>query len=176
MWKLKAATIIDQLNNINWQVVVVKIADLVLVKGTGPISDLIEDISRSPYSHVAGIVKENEIIEAEGFKKTDYDGADKYKGTADIYTCDALTYEQRKKIVEYVKKYVGSHYDYSMLLVECVRYWFHKVLPHKEYRNHICSTLWNDAYKSVGIYLTDIIYPSPGELANSKLLRKIGHL
>lgn len=41
-----------------------RIADLIFVRGTGPISRAIEEIEHSPYSHVAGVVKENELIEA----------------------------------------------------------------------------------------------------------------
>jgi len=150
------------------------IGDLVLVRGIGIVSDIIEDIEHSSYSHSAGIVSDGTIIEAQGFQITNYVPLSKYKGMADIFTCDILTDKQREEIVEYVRKEVGSHYDWLLLLLEGIRYLFHIIIPYKEHKNRICSTLWNDAYKSVGVDLCpNIKYPSPADLSKSKLLRKV---
>lgn len=154
-----------------------KLGDIILVHGTGFYGAVIGGIEHSIYCHTAGIVKDNEIIEAQGFQTTNYEGLDKYNGQADVFTCDILTDEQRDKIVKYAEKEVGSHYDWLLLFWEALRYLFHITLPYKEYHNHICSTLWNDAYKSVGIYLCPgIKYPSPSDLSESKLLRKVSTL
>lgn len=154
-----------------------QIADIVIVKGQGVISEAIEDIEDSIYSHVAGIVKENEIIEAQGFQKTGFEGLDKYKGMADIFTCDILTDEQRLGIIKYVESEVGSHYDWLLLFLEGIRYLFNVMLPYKEeFHSHICSTLWAYAYRSVGVDLCSVKYPSPRDISESKLLRKIDSL
>lgn len=150
-------------------------ADLIFVRGSGPIDRLIEIVSRSPYSHVAGLVKPNELIEAQGLRKTGYQGLDFYDGCSDIYTCDSLTDEQRQGIVDFVTKQVGTKYDYGLIAWEAVHFLLHIDCPYSEGKRHDCSTLWNDAYKSVGINLRpDLKYPSPGELAQSKLLKKVG--
>lgn len=155
----------------------IKPGDIILEKGTGLISETIEDISKSIYSHTAGYAKENELIEANGFRKTGYQALDYYDGIADVFTCDSLTDEQRKQIVEYVTKEVGGRYDYLLLFLEAIRFLFHVIIPHNERTNRICSTLWADAYRDVGIDLCPgIEYPSPGDLANSKLLVKVGSL
>jgi hypothetical protein len=150
------------------------LGDLILVRGTNCIDKGIEGITHSPYSHAAGIVKENELIEAQGFRKTGYQGLDFYSGHADLYTCDALTDEQRHKIVDYVAAEVGSHYDYLLIVWEAIYHLFHWFLPYKEVNKRICSTLWSDAYLAAGVNLCPgIRYPTPGDLAKSPLLRKI---
>ena len=156
----------------------IKPADLILVKGTDWISKTIEDVEHSPYSHVAGMVKENVLIEALGFKRTGYQALDYYAGRADVFTCDELTEEQRRLIIEYVKQEVGGHYDYLLLAWEFLRYVFNLLLPYKEGRTlRICSALWADAFRSVGIGLCPgIKYPSPADVAESKFLRKVESL
>jgi hypothetical protein len=153
-----------------------QIGDICLEKGTGLISKVIEECENSKYSHATTYIGYDNLIEAEGFERTGAVPIEKYKGQLDIYTCDSLTDAQREGIKQYLSKQVGSHYDYLLLLVEAIRYIFHVVLPYKEpFKSHICSTLVADSYKSVGIDLCPgIKYPSPADLSNSKLLRKIG--
>lgn len=153
-----------------------KPGDLIFEKGTDFISDAIEDISKSIYSHTAGLVKENVLIEANGFRKIGYQALDYYAGRTDVYTCDDLTDEQRKAIVDYVIKEVGGHYDYVLLAWEFIRCEFNLILPYQEGKTvRICSTLWADAYRQAGIDLCPgVKFPSPGDLASSKLLRKVG--
>jgi len=156
----------------------IKPGELILVNGTDLISDLIEDISGSLDSHTAGLVKDKVLVEAVGFKKIGYQSLDYYAGKADVYTCDRLTDEQRRTIVDVVIGKVGGQYDYFLLVWEFIRYTSNLRLPYKEGKSvRICSTLWADAYRKNGIDLcTGIKYPSPGDLANSKLLRKVGSL
>lgn len=127
-----------------------------------------------PADLVSGVVSDNKLIEANAFRKTGYAGLDAYKGQAVVYTCDLLTDEQREKIVEYVSAFVGTHYDYLLLFWEWARYKLKWVWPYKENKTRICSTLWADAYRSVGVDLCPgIRYPTPADLAQSKLLRKV---
>lgn len=152
-----------------------QIGDIVLVKGQDPMSRAIEEIQDSIYSHAAGIVKEDEIIEVVLFERTSYDSLSVYKDCADIFTCDILTDEQRKGIVEYAESQVGCYYDLILLVWQFIRYVAHIILPYKKvFNSYICSTLWADAYRSVGIDLCpNIKYPSPKDLSESKLLIKI---
>lgn len=155
----------------------IKPADLILVRGTGIISEGIQGITNSPYSHVAGLVKLNELVEAQGGRKTGYQALDFYVGQADVYTCDELTDEQRLKIVENVERCVGHRYSYWLIGWELLRYTFGVMLiPEKQWDPIICSTLWAvEGYRKSGIDLCPgILFPSPGDVAQSKLLRKIG--
>lgn len=156
----------------------IRMSDLILVHGGAEISRDIEWITHSPYSHVAGIVKPNELVEAQLFRKTGYQALDYYKGSTEVFTCDSLTELQRIQIVRYVKHLVGSHYSLLLIGWELIRYIFGPLLmPKVSWDPIICSTLWVFAYRSVGIDLCPgIRFPSPGDVANSKLLRKIGSL
>jgi hypothetical protein len=152
-----------------------KIADLILVRGTSLIDRTIESVSHSEFSHVAGLVKPNELIEAQGFRRTGYQALDFYDGKADVFTCDGLTNTQRRMILAYVIKEVGTRYDWLLIGWEAVRYLLGILLPFREWHSRICSTLWADAYKEAGVDLCPgIRYPTPGDLAQSKLLRKVG--
>jgi hypothetical protein len=155
----------------------IKLADLVLVRGNEGLSYEIEWITRSPYSHVAGVVKPNELIEAQAFRKTGYQGLDYYSGCSDVFTCDIATDEQRDQIVANVERFIGSHYSYLLIVWELIRYAFGVTfMPKKSWDPIICSTLWVvEGYRSVGIDLCPgIRFPTPGDVANSKLLIKIG--
>lgn len=156
----------------------IKPGDLILVKSTDLISNLIEDISNSIYSHIAGLIEDHLIIEAVGFKRIGYQTLDYYKGRADIFTCYNITDKQRENIVNNVIIKVGGYYDYFLLVWEFIRYSFNLILPYREHPMvRICSTLWAEAYRQAGIELCPgIKYPSPGDLAQSKLLWKMGSI
>ncbi len=116
-------------------------ADLILVKGIDWISRGIEDVVKSAYSHVAIVVNEKELIEAQGFRPTGYAGIDTYRGIEDIYTCDEATDKQRQQIVDYLIKEVGAHYSYLLFAWEFVRYETGILLPYDPGPNRICSYL-----------------------------------
>jgi uncharacterized protein YycO len=153
----------------------IRTADLLLVRGTGWMDKAIEIVSHSPYSHVAGVVKENELVESVGFQKTGYEGIDTYARKSDLYTCDALTDQQRKDIVQFVISKIGTGYDYFLIAWEAGHFLLGINVPYRENGRYDCSTLWADAYKSVGIDLCPgIQFPTPGDLAQSSLLRFVG--
>ena len=154
-----------------------KLGDIILVRGKGLISDAIELAEHSKYSHTASYVGDDKLIEAQGYRRTGYRSLDAYKGMADVYRCN-LSRMQREKIIELAKWAVGGFYDFPLLFVELIRYAFGVLLPYKEPPNtRICSTLWAGIYRDAGIDLCPSIkYPSPADLAQSKLLRKVGSL
>lgn len=155
-----------------------RIGDIILIKGLSLISEAIEDIEHSPYSHTAGYVGDEQLIEANGFRRTGYQPVAAYTGCADVFRCDYLAYPDRKRIVELAEWAIGGHYDFALLFVELIRYAWGVMLPYREPPNsRICSTLWAGIYRDVGIDLCPgIRYPSPADLAQSKLLRKVGSL
>jgi hypothetical protein len=156
----------------------IKQADLILVRGDDLIGKTIKFITHSPYSHLAGVVKPNELIEAQGFRRTGYQALDFYAGKVDVFTCDELTDEQRTQIVAGVTRYVGRRYSYMLLGWELLRYTFGVMLmPSKDWQPIICSTLWADAYHAAGVDLCPgIRFPTPADVANSKLLRMVGSI
>lgn len=147
--------------------------DLIFVKGTSFIDREIENISRSPYSHVAGVIEGTTLIEAQGFTKTRYQTLDFYAGKYDVFTCDEATDAERAQIVRYVTSKLGTHYAYLLVGWELVRYTTGLILPVPMTHEVICSTLWTQAYKSVGIQLSKSLVPSPEDLRESSKLRKL---
>jgi hypothetical protein len=152
----------------------IKPADLVLVRGTGPVADIIKRVTNSPYSHVAMLVKPNELIEAQGFRNTGYQGLDFYQGCSDIYTLDMLTEDQRARIVAHMMQEVGGKYDYKLLAWEFGHYVFHLDLPfHEDTGHHDCMTAVAEAYRVVVDPWPGRPYPVPG---NIEQFRKIGSI
>lgn len=150
-----------------------KTADLILVRGTAGLSREIEFITHSPYNHVAGVTSEGRLVEAQGFKKTAYQGINAYAGVSDVFTCDIATIEQRLAIQRFVEAEIGTQYNYLLIGWELVHYVCHLDLPFEARKRFICSTLWVEAYRSVGIDLCPgKKYPSPGDVGLSPLLRK----
>jgi hypothetical protein len=154
----------------------IKTGDIILVKGKGFVSDIIEDVEHSKYSHTAIYINRNIIIEAQGFEVTNYANISKYKGQADAYRYQELVDTQRIIITKYLNRQIGTKYNWWLLVWELLRYKLHILLPFKgEFHCHICSTLAVDAYRNIGIFLCPgIKYPSPGDIGKSKLLKKIG--
>jgi hypothetical protein len=154
-------------------VISMKIADLVLVRGSDELNYAIEFITHSQYSHVSGLTSDGQLIEAQGFQKTGYQDLSVYAGVSDIFTCDIATDKQRLAIHMFVEAEIGTRYDYLLIGWELVHYLLHLDLPFEERKKFICSTLWTEAYRSVGIDLCpNIRFPSPGDIALSRLLRK----
>ena len=155
-----------------------RIGDLILVRGTDLISEAIKAVEHSPYSHTAGYVGNGQLIEAEGFKKTGYASVTKYQCMADVFRCIYVSDFLRKNILKQAEYQVGGRYDYALLFVELIRYCTGLVLPYREPPNaRICSVLWAGIYQDVGISLCPTQkYPSPADIAQSKLLIKIGSL
>lgn len=153
-------------------------ADLIMIRGQSLISQTIEQLSNSPYSHSAIVVKNNELIEANGFRKTGYQALHYYKGSGDIYTCDQLSNEDRIQIAKYLQKQIGTRYDYKLLFWEFIRLGLGLVLPYKNTQSVICSELARDAFLyGAEIDLTpNIKYPTPDEISKSFKLRYVGSL
>lgn len=154
----------------------IKPGDILLEFGSGLIGGAIDRITHSKYSHAAGIVKTNELIEAN-WQGVQWQALDYYAGCADIFTCDVLTDQQREQIQVLAIREVGDPYDYPLLFWQFLRYRFNLRLPYREGKARECSVLWARLYRQVGVDLCPgIEYPSPADLSQSKLLRKIGSI
>jgi len=150
-------------------------ADIILVRGTGFTDHLIERVTHSAYSHATGLVKTNELLEAQALRRTGYQGIDAYQGCSDVFTCDQLSDAQRQRIINHVSAHIGEQYGYALIPWEGVHYLLHVDIPIDEHVNNDCSTLWASAYRAEGFDpCPDIEYPTPGDLGNSALFRKVG--
>lgn len=152
--------------------------NLVFIRGTQGIAGPIKRLTNSPYTHVAGFVLPNQLIEAQSFRKTGYEEASTYAGVADVYACQQLTPAQRLGIVRQVTREIGTSYDYFLVgLLGITLLLKRSNLRYRNPRRQICTTLWVDAYKSVNLDLCPgIDHPTPGDLAKSTLLTYVGSL
>lgn len=139
---------------------------------------VIERVTHSPYSHVAGVVFPGQLMEARASRRVGYLPMSTYAGKADLYTCDELDDHQRAGIRDYVLREYGYDYDYWLIAWEGIRYLFNLILPFQEPpRKRICSTLWCEAYRFVGVDLCpEVRFPSPADLSRSPRLRKVRSL
>lgn len=154
-----------------------QLADLILVRGNQWVDLPVKLVTKSQYTHVAGYVGANKLIEAQGLRKTGYQGLQTYYGACDIYRCPALNFSTSQQVILFSESKVGSHYDYPLLAWEFFRFTFGVMLPYVKNNRRICSTLWADAYKHAGVHLCPTQeYPTPSDLVKSPLLRKIGSL
>ncbi|MFX4303132.1 hypothetical protein ACOJUR_12870 [Alicyclobacillus tolerans] len=148
---------------------------MIFIRGTQGLAGPIRKITRSPYTHIAGLAHPEQVIESQALRITGYEHVQTYKGVADVYRCEELTDRQRKEIVEFARSKIGTRYDYLLFFWLAGRHLLGQSVPLiASQKRRICTTLWADAYRSVGIDLCPgIEYPTPGELANSQWLKKV---
>jgi hypothetical protein len=138
-----------------------KTADCLLWSGADIISDLIEDISRSQYSH-AGLVMVFEeypdlifTVEAQGSGVLMADLAQRLRtseGGCTVFPLNADLDPRRREMGERALKMLGTPYDYGALLKLAVE----KVKTGE--REVVCSEMVQEVYGIQGDILT------PGEL------------
>lgn len=154
-----------------------EIGNIIASRGDSIISSVIKKITYSKYSHLAIIVSNTLIIEADGISGfIKYRNIEDFQSYSDIFTCDSLTDKKSQEMIFYLEGKVGQKYDRILLFWLFVKYVFRVKLPYKNDSSMICSELVNNAYKSVGVRLSKKRFPSPKDIINSKLLRKIGSL
>lgn len=150
--------------------------DLIFIRGTQGIAGPIKKLTRSPYTHIAGVVLEDTLIESQGMRRTGYQPVETYRGVSDIYTCVSLTEAQRHEVVKFATDKMGTKYDYMLIGWLAVRLLFGDGVPMRASKTRqICTTLWAEAYRAAGIDLCPgIAHPTPGELAQSQYLQHVG--
>lgn len=148
--------------------------DILLIRGTTWVDKAIKLVTRSPYSHVVGVVNSDQVVEILPFSKAKLTNVRDYSGRADVFTCKRLSSDDRKKIVSYATRKIGTSYDYYLLVWEASRFLLHWVWPYENTNSSLCSTLWSEAYRNAGIDLCpEVKFPAPGDLAKSKYLNKV---
>ena len=148
--------------------------DILLISGNTLVDKIIKLVTRSPYSHVVGVVNPNQVVEILPLSTARFKKIQDYTGRADVFTCERLSNDDRRKIVDYVTGKIGASYDYYLIIWEASRYLFNWVWPYDNKDSSLCSTLWSEAYRKAGIDLCpDVKFPVPGDLAKSSYLHKV---
>lgn len=147
----------------------IQTGDLVFVQGSSWLDHAIEDITHSPYCHVALAVSTDELIEAQGGEPVEYVPSSKYTGHADVYRSD-LSLTTLQAIVSHASDQLGEHYGYGIIIEELVREETGIQLPLDEDKHPICSVLVSDAVRSAGVgFCQGIKYPAPSDEAKDGL-------
>lgn len=148
--------------------------DILLISGNTLVDKIIKLVTRSPYSHVVGVVNPNQVVEILPLSTARFKKIQDYTGRADVFTCERLSNDDRRKIVDYVTGKIGASYDYYLIIWEASRYLFNWVWPYDNKDSCLCSTLWSEAYRKAGIDLCpNVKFPVPGDLAKSRYLHKV---
>lgn len=147
--------------------------DILLLSGNHWVDKIIKLVTQSPYSHVAGVVNPNQVVEISPLSTVRYKDLQEYNARADVFTCNQLSEDDRKKIVDYVTAKIGTSYDYNLIIWEASRFLLNWKWPYENKDSNLCSTLWSDAYREAGIDLCpDVKFPVPGDLSKSRYLHK----
>ena len=173
---MSRAVTIQPKNTTKGNIPLLQPGDLVFIRGTEGLAGPIKKFTRSPYTHIAGLVLDGKLIESQALRRTGYQNLDTYRGVADVYTCKTLSTDQRQQIVDFVKQEIGGRYDYILFGWLAFRSLLGGAIPsYFGSKRQICTTLWANAYKQAGVELCpETPYPTPGELSNSKLLQRVG--
>lgn len=156
---------------------VLKKGDIILKRGTGRLSQEIEFITHSQFSHAALVSDPDKglIIEA-GLHGVGHSNVKDFIGCSSVFRMVTLTEEQADNLVKFAEQQLGKPYDYEELVDQFLRYVFHIPNNDVEKGRYVCSTFVNAAYASVGIRLTKQNLPSPEDIFESPLLTKIADI
>ena len=141
--------------------------DLLFYKGTSHISQLIRWVTRSSYSHVALVLDNLHLVEADwryplrirhiSYRVKEYD----------LYRVD-LTPEQTKMIWGFIRRTINCEYDFGEIL-KCLGLEAHGA-PNK----FTCSEWVSKAFSYAGIELTSKTQGvTPNDLAKSPILIRV---
>lgn len=152
------------------------VGDIVFFKGSGFISDVISKVTHSPYTHVAVVMHNNNILEANSFIKVRIRPIQKDE-VFSVYRCN-LTDKQRQIIYLKGEQFIGKDYDYVQVFQ-----WLYRLTINKDGLGIVnntnrlyCSELVDDVFEAAGIDLLpnrldgDV---TPIDLLKSPLLVKV---
>lgn len=156
-----------------------KIGDVLLFKGKGIISKLIQKFTHSPYSHAAIYYKDNLLIESDwGGVQTSGISTKYHDADYDVFRYDKkVSMKQKKNALRFAKSQLGKGYDYGGLLGIGFDILFHKKRnPFDSKIKYWCSELVADSYLNARIktdFRPETYKVSPGDIANSKYFKKV---
>lgn len=142
-----------------------QIGDLIFVRGSDLIGEIITWAESGKYSHVAIYAGNNLVIEAQGYRLISLASLDNYP-IYDVGKVD-MTDQQRSDLLTYAMTQRGLRYDWFLIFIIAVRLLLRINIPYKERAMRICSTFARDCFEHESITLTDIENCTPEELGES---------
>lgn len=167
-----------------------KDGDVLLFRGTGPMSALIRWKTRSPYSHAGIVAWWNDrlmVLEAVGkgviARPISYN-LKKYHGDIDYFrSTEELDEKTRRRMVSFAQKQLGKEYNMKQLIKFAFKLLFGLKLKQSDdprsVSRYFCSHYVADIYARHGYDLArkrSDRYTSPELLANSDKLEFVGTL
>jgi uncharacterized protein YycO len=164
-------------NNIIVEGVELEVGDIVLYKGKGLFSRLVSFFTRSKYSHVAMMISDTLLIEANWYKKSNTVPFSYVPENMEIYRLkESLSTDQKLTLLEHCYGFLNKTYDYPQIFGYVLNF-FNKnhINVFNSPKKLICSELIDRAYLKIGVDLSSEHFIGdvrPVDLANSdKLIR-----
>lgn len=162
--------------------------DVLLYKGKGILSYIIQKGTRSEYSHsgiaawwndrlmVMEVIRKGVVVTAISRNVS------RYHGDIEWYTAkNNISKDQRVLMIRFAQKKLGHEYNFLELFTIAVKIIFNKIIKLKKFKDErlICSQYVAEIYKAIGIEIKKNVVPSlitPADIAWSKELRFNGVL
>jgi hypothetical protein len=148
--------------------------DLLFYKGTNPVSKLISKVTKSPYTHVALVLDEFHLVEADWYHPLAIRHIVYRTGDYDIYRPQNLTEKQKAKIKAYIYETINSGYDYKLVMSHLFKYFGGKLLDNPS--RFDCSEWIDLAFLYSGYdFLPNVAFSTitPAELVKSPKLKLV---
>jgi hypothetical protein len=138
--------------------------DLIFVRQTGIISDIIRAVDKGEFDHVAIAVDDKRILEAQYNTKVHI-----IDNPYTDYEVVSLRLGDKARVEEFAQLYLGKHYDFPEIIriffrIELGVNWLKKFNDDKAV---VCSELTGDYLEYVGIAKKGEELLAPNELYNS---------
>lgn len=149
--------------------------DLIFYKGDGFISKIIKKVTKSPYSHVALVLDNYHILEADWKRPLSIRHISYRSQEYDIYRVKGLTEEQKEKLRRYINETISAGYDLKLVLSHLFKYFFKGKLLNSPSR-YDCSEWITLAFLYAGIELLPSKQPfevTPADLSKSPRLKLV---
>lgn len=149
--------------------------DLVFYRGNGPVSKLIQKVTKSEFSHVALVLDSFHLVETDwkyplAIRHISYKFDD-----CVVMRYPGLTEEQGKKIERYLEDTINSRYDYALVVSHFFNVlWKSKLI--NDPARFDCSEWIDRAFHYAGIDLCpweEFGSVTPADLSNSPLLNVV---
>ena len=156
-----------------------QVGDIVLYKnGSGILSKMVQFFTRSKYNHVAMMISDTLVIEANWYKRSSATSFIYDKEKMEIYRYNGgLTGDQKLMLLQHSYEFLNKIYDYPQILGYVVAFLRNSNVGFFNSQNKlICSELIDRAYLKIGIDLSSKKYigdVTPKDIADSGCLEKI---
>jgi uncharacterized protein YycO len=147
--------------------------DLLFYRGSGVAASIISKVTKSPYTHVALVLDEFHLVEADWYHPLAIRHIEYRTENFDIYRVGDLDDVQRSRIKRYIYETINSPYDYPLVLSHLLKYFFGGKLLFNSPRRFDCSEWVDLAFNYAGIDLlpnTQISTVTPADLVKSPKL------